>query len=215
MPGISPLIFILLAVTFFLSYKGFKDANFFNQLKFNIRAIEEGNYYRLFTAGFIHVDQQHLFFNALTLFFFGDQLLYDLGMLNFLFLYFSSLLMGNIVAFYYHRRNPYYSAVGASGAIMGVLYSSILIFPDMHFYLLLFPIPIPAYIFGIGYLIYTLFGMRRQSDGIGHTAHLGGAAGGVLCTLIFDPFIFQKSFYTFAIIVIITLCSAVILYRRQ
>ena len=215
MPGISPLIFALLAITFFLSFKGFKDSYFFNQFKFNIRAIEEGNYYRLLTAGFIHVDQQHLFFNALTLYFFGDQLLHDLGILNFLFLYFSSLLMGNIVAFYYHRKNPYYSAVGASGAIMGVIYSSILIFPDMHLYLLFFPIPIPAYLFGIGYLIYTLFGMRRQSDRIGHTAHLGGAVGGVLCTFVFDPFIVQKSLVTFALIVIITLCCAIVLYRKQ
>lgn len=214
MPGISPLIFILLAITFILSYKGFKNNYFFNQLKFNIRAIEEGNYYRLLSAGFIHVDQQHLFFNALTLYFFGDQLLNDLGALNFLFLYFSSLLMGNIVAFYYHKRNPYYSAVGASGAIMGVIYSSILIFPDMHLYLLIFPIPIPAYLFGLGYLVYTLFGMRRQSDGIGHTAHLGGAAGGVLCTFVFDPFIVQKSLFTFALIMIVTICSAIVLYRR-
>ncbi len=70
-----------------------------------------------------------------------------------------------------------------------------------------FPVPMPAYVFGVGYLIYTLFGIKSQNDGIGHTAHFGGAIGGVLCTLIFDPLVFEKSFYTLLLMIGVTVIA--------
>ena len=72
----------------------------------------------------------------------------------------------------------------------------------------------PAYIFGVGYLIYTLFGIRSQRDGIGHTAHFGGAIGGIMC-LVFDPFVFQKSLLTLGLLVIVTLVAGFILFRNK
>jgi membrane associated rhomboid family serine protease len=192
----SPLLFMLLLVLVLCSYNAFNNSTLFNRLKFNISAVKQGELYRLFTSGFIHVDNQHLFFNCLTLYFFGDSAIYGLGVFNFLLLYSVSLLSGNCFAYYFHRNQPYYSAVGASGAIMGVLYSTILMFPEMKLAFIFFPLPLPAVVFGAGYLIYTLFGMKRQEDNIGHTAHFGGALGGILCTLIFDPYVFEKSFET-------------------
>lgn len=214
MVGISPLVLGLLVLIFLMSSKGFKDPIFFNRLKFNVGAVENGEYYRLLSAGFIHVDQQHLLFNGLTLYFFGDNLIYGLGLTNTIVLYVVSLLVGNLSAFLYHRNNPYYSAVGASGAIMGVVYSSILIFPDMRLGFIFFPIPIPAYLFGIGYLVYTLFGIKRQQDGIGHTAHLGGAIGGVICTLFFDIDVLEKSGPTLLLMIGITCLAALVFFRR-
>ena len=215
MYGTPPLILILLAIIVLISYRAFKDPLLFNQLKFNVRAVQLGEYYRLLTAGFIHVDYNHLFFNGFTLFIFGGNALYGLGTVNFILLYMVSLLMGNGLAYYYHKSNPYYTAVGASGAIMGIVYSSILMFPEMKLAIIFFPIPFPAYVFGVGYLIYTLFGIKSQNDGIGHTAHFGGAIGGIICTLVFDPFVLEKSFYTLLLMVGITLVAGWFLFQRS
>lgn len=215
MVGTAPFILVLLAAIALISYRAIKDPLLFNRLKFNVSAVENGEYYRLLTAGFIHVDYNHLFFNGFTLFIFGGNVLYGLGTLNFILLYLISLLMGNGLAYYYHKKNPYYTAVGASGAIMGIVYSSILMFPEMELAFIFFPVPMPAYVFGVGYLIYTLFGIKSQNDGIGHTAHFGGAIGGIICTLVFDPFVFEKSFYTLVLMVIITLIAGYFLFRQS
>lgn len=215
MIGTAPFILILLAAIVLISYRAIKDPLLFNRLKFNVSAVENGEYYRLLTAGFIHVDYNHLFFNGFTLFIFGGNALYGLGTINFILLYLISLLMGNGLAYYYHKKNPYYTAVGASGAIMGIVYSSILMFPEMELAFIFFPVPMPAYIFGVGYLIYTLFGIKSQNDGIGHTAHFGGAIGGIICTLVFDPYVFEKSFYTLVLMVGITLVAGYFLFRQS
>ena len=215
MIGTAPFILILLAAIALISYRAIKDPLLFNRLKFNVSAVENGEFYRLLTAGFIHVDYNHLFFNGFTLFIFGGNALYGLGIVNFILLYLISLLMGNGLAYYYHKKNPYYTAVGASGAIMGIVYSSILMFPEMELAFIFFPVPMPAYVFGVGYLIYTLFGIKSQNDGIGHTAHFGGAIGGIICTLVFDPFVFEKSFYTLILMVGITLIAGYFLFRQS
>jgi membrane associated rhomboid family serine protease len=215
MVGTAPFILVFLAAIALISYRAIKDPLLFNRLKFNVSAVENGEYYRLLTAGFIHVDYNHLFFNGFTLFIFGGNVLYGLGTLNFILLYLISLLMGNGLAYYYHKKNPYYTAVGASGAIMGIVYSSILMFPEMELAFIFFPVPMPAYVFGVGYLIYTLFGIKSQNDGIGHTAHFGGAIGGIICTLVFDPFVFEKSFYTLVLMVVITLIAGYFLFRQS
>lgn len=215
MIGTPPFILMLLAGIALISYRAIKDPLLFNRLKFNVSAVENGEYYRLLTAGFIHVDYNHLFFNGFTLFIFGGNALYGLGTINFILLYLISLLMGNGLAYYYHKKNPYYTAVGASGAIIGIVYSSILMFPEMELAFIFFPVPMPAYIFGVGYLIYTLFGIKSQNDGIGHTAHFGGAIGGIICTLVFDPYVFEKSFYTLVLMMGITLVAGYFLFRKS
>ena len=90
----------------------------------------------------------------------------------------------------YHKDEPYYSAVGASGAVSGIVYSSILLFPDMQL-LLFFAIPIPGYVFGVGYLLYSIYGMKKQLGNVGHAAHLGGAIGGFALTLLLKPILFS------------------------
>ena len=90
-------------------------------------------------------------------------------------------------ALFFHKDEPFYSAVGASGAVTGILYAAILLQPDMKLGFFFIPIPLPAYVLGIGYLIYSIYGMKNRVGNIGHTAHFGGAVGGYLTTLLFMP----------------------------
>ena len=102
-------------------------------------------------------------------------------------IYLGSLIFGSLLTLYFHSNDYSYRAIGASGAVTGVLYSAILLQPNMDLYLFFIPIPIPAYIFGIGYLLYSIYGMKAKRDNIGHTAHFGGAIGGYLITLLKEP----------------------------
>ncbi len=177
-------VLLIIIVTVILSIKGFNDRLFFEKYKFNIRNIQNKEYIRMFSSGFLHVDYTHLFFNMFTLYMFSNILLDVFGVLYFV-IYFLSMFMGSLFTLYLHRNEPRYSAVGASGAVTGIVYAAIILHPQMSLYLFFIPIPIPAYIFGIGYLLFSLYGMAKLNDGIGHTAHFGGAFGGILSMFLF------------------------------
>jgi len=177
----------VIAANILVSLKGFKDYVFFERYKFNIGAIQGGQKDRMLTSGFLHVDGSHLLLNMFTLYFFADVVIQWLGPVKFLVIYLISLIAGSLLALSFHKKEPYYSAVGASGAVTGVLYAAILLQPDMRLALMFIPIPLPAYILGIGYLMYSIYGMKKRLGNIGHTAHFGGAVGGYIATLIFVP----------------------------
>lgn len=178
---------VIIAANVLVSLKGFNDTTFFERYKFGIGPIQSGQKERMLTSGFLHVDFAHLFFNLFTLYFFADVVINGFGPSKFLIIYFISLLAGSLLALFFHKDEPYYSAVGASGAVTGVLYAAILLQPDMDLFLMFIPIPIPAYVVGIGYLLYSIYGMKSRLGNIGHTAHFGGAIGGYLTTLLFMP----------------------------
>jgi membrane associated rhomboid family serine protease len=170
-----------------MSMKGFNEYAFLDKYKFQVGKILGGEKIRMFTSGFLHVDWLHLGFNMYALYLFGGIVAGILGNINFLIIYFGSLLAGNMYSLMYHKKEPYYSAVGASGAVSGILYSAILLYPDMTLMLFPLPIPIPAYVFGVGYLLYSIYGMKKQLGNIGHSAHLGGAMGGFLISILLFP----------------------------
>ncbi len=178
---------VIIAANVLVSLKGFNDTSFFDRYKFNIAAIKSGQKERTVTSGFLHVDLSHLFFNMFTLYFFADVVIQWFGPGKFIGIYFVSLIAGSLLAIFFHKNEPQYSAVGASGAVTGVLYAAILLQPDMQLGIMFIPIPVPAYIIGIGYLLYSIYGMRSRLGNIGHTAHFGGAIGGFAMTLIFMP----------------------------
>lgn len=180
-------IILLIISNVILSYIGFQNREFFEKYKFNIAAIKNGEYIRMLSSGFLHVDWIHLVFNMYALYLFGEVVLSSLGMFGFGFIYVVSLITGSLYSYIVHKNQLYYSAVGASGAVSGVLYSSILIYPDMELILFPIPIPLPAYVFGLGYMIYTMYGMKNNIGNIGHSAHLGGALSGFFITAIFAP----------------------------
>jgi membrane associated rhomboid family serine protease len=184
---------IIIAANVIISYKGFGDFGFFEKYKFNVGALRRGEQFRLFSSGFLHIDNAHLFFNMFSLYIFADIVIQDLGIYGYIIIYLGSLLLGNLLSLYFHKDEYYYSAVGASGAVMGVIYSAILLQPGMSLYLFFIPIPIPAYIFGIGYLLYSIYGMKNRVGNIGHDAHFGGAIGGYVITLILAFWLFKEN----------------------
>ena len=186
-------VIAIIVVNVLVSLKGFSDRLFLEKYKFQIGPILQGEKLRMLTSGFLHVDQGHLFFNMLTLYFFADQVIVHLGVTKFLIIYVASLLAGSTLALSFHKREPYYSAIGASGAVMGVLYAAIMLNPDMSLYMFFIPIPIPGYVFGVGYLLYSMYGMKTQLGNIGHSAHLGGAVGGFVLTLALYPQVFMQN----------------------
>ena len=192
MYGLNIVTIFLIAANVIITYKGLGDFNFFEKYKFNIGAIKRGEQIRMLGSGFLHVNTQHLLFNMITLYFFANAVLRNVGELKFLLIYFGSLLAGSFLSLYFHKDEYHYSAVGASGAVTGVLYSSILFDPDMSLYLFFIPIPIPAYVFGIAYLLYSIYGMKKQIGNIGHDAHFGGAIGGYVITLLLAPWLFKE-----------------------
>lgn len=177
----------IMAANALASFKGFNDTRFFERYKFGVGAIQAGQKDRMVTSGFLHVDLAHLFFNMFTLYFFADVVISWFGPGKFLILYFISLVAGSLLALFFHKKEPYYSAVGASGAVTGVLYAAILLEPGMRLGIMFIPIPLPAYVLGILYLLYSIYGMKTRMGNIGHTAHFGGAIGGYLTTLLFRP----------------------------
>lgn len=185
MYGIHYATLALIAANIVVSLKGFNDLAFFERYKFGIGAINAGQKERMLTSGFLHVDFTHLLFNMLTLYFFADVVIQGFGPTKFLGIYLISLLAGSLLALFFHKDEPFYSAVGASGAVTGILYAAILLHPTMNLYLMFIPIPIPAYVVGIGYLLYSIYGMKNRVGNIGHTAHFGGAIGGYVTTLLF------------------------------
>ena len=181
----SILIGIIVA-NVLVSYKGFNDLSFFRKYEFHVGSIRSGEQIRMLTSGFLHVDMMHLLFNMLTLYFFAPVVINHLGNFSFALIYIGSLVFGSLLTMVFHKNDYSYRAVGASGAVTGVLYSAILLQPDMMLGIF-FIIPMPAYLFGILYLLYSIYGMRAKNDNIGHTAHFGGAIGGYFITLIKEP----------------------------
>ncbi|WP_158979709.1 rhomboid family intramembrane serine protease [Cellulophaga sp. L1A9] len=182
----------IIAINVLVSIKGFNDTRFFDRYKFSVGAIKSGQKERMLTSGFLHVDFSHLFFNLFTLYFFAPVVIQWLGAVKFVIIYIISLLAGSLLSMVFHKNEDYYTAVGASGAVTGVLYAAILLQPTMQLGIMFIPIPIPAYVFGIGYLLYSIYGMKSRLGNIGHTAHFGGAIGGYVTTLLFLPGLFEK-----------------------
>jgi len=180
------LILIILA-NVAVSYIGFGDLAFFRKYEFHIGSIRAGEQYRMFSSAFLHADIGHLFFNMFTLYMFAPVVSEAFGSISLLIIYIGSLIFGSLLTLLFHKDDYSYRAIGASGAVTGILYSAILLQPQMGLYLFFIPIPIPAYIFGIGYLLYSIYGMKAKNDNIGHTAHFGGAIGGYVITIIKEP----------------------------
>jgi membrane associated rhomboid family serine protease len=179
---------IIIAANFLISYKGFNDRAFFEKYKFEVdKILIEKEYYRLITSGFLHVDWTHIIFNMISLFAFSELLEIHIGPIYFLIIYFGSLIAGDLLALFIHKNHGDYSSVGASGAVCGIIFASIALFPGLEIGFFILPISIPSWIYGLLYTAYSIYGIKSKRDNIGHEAHLGGALVGMLIAIFLYP----------------------------
>ena len=154
-------------------------------------------YGTLVSSGFVHADLAHLFFNCFTLWAFGFKLEREIGSEAFLALYFIGLFASDAGTWLSHRLDAEYRTLGASGAIMAVLFASIVYFPSASIFIMPIPVPIPAPVFAVVYLAYTFIASRRGKGRINHDAHLAGAIAGVAFVALADPATFQVAMHHF------------------
>ncbi|MFK7756606.1 MAG: rhomboid family intramembrane serine protease [Flavobacteriales bacterium] len=186
--GIGIITILLLASNILFSYRGFKDRVLFDQYCFHVDKILIGKeYVRMLSSGFLHGSWTHLIFNMATLYFFSDGLESTYGITVYLAIYFGSLIGGNLLALFVHKNHGDYTAVGASGAVTGLIFAAIALFPGMKLHPIFIPIGIPSWLFGIAYVLYSIYGIKSNRDNIGHEAHLGGGVVGVLIAVFFFP----------------------------
>lgn len=186
----NSILLIIIAATAIFSYYGLQNFQIFEKYKFNVGAIlRNKEYVRLISAGFLHADITHLLFNMLTLYFFGPIVLQVYGVIGFVVVYFGSIILGNLFSLYLYKNQSWYSAIGASGGVSGILFAAIAMDPHIGIYFFFIPIAIPGYLFGLAYFGYSVYSMLnpRANDNIGHAAHLGGAAFGLLYVIAMQP----------------------------
>ena len=183
----APATIAIIATNVILSIVAFGNMRLLDAMLFDIGRIRRNNeWHRAITSGFIHGDPAHLFVNMLSLFFIGPALESFLGTWVFLAFYMACLVAGSAWALMDHWRDPNYRALGASGAVSGIVAAFGLFAPFAI--LLVFFVPMPAILFAVLFIAYSAFASGgRVRDGIGHAAHLGGALMGVALVCLFWP----------------------------
>jgi membrane associated rhomboid family serine protease len=186
---------IIIALTAIISFIGFSNQEIFDRFKFNAYDVKHSNHwYRFFTYGFFHAGWLHLFVNMIVLYSFGGiveqyfQFLFPTKhVFYFVLLYTGGLILSVIPAFGKHNNDVFYNAVGASGAISAVVFSSIILYPTGKIFFFFIPVGIPSPVFGVLYLVYEAYMSKRAKDNIGHDAHFWGAVFGVIYTIALKP----------------------------
>lgn len=188
------VLLIIIVITCITSYIGLQKPDLFQKYKFEVLAIQrKKEYIRLLSAGFLHADFMHLFFNMYTLYIFAPIALMGFHVYGFLIIYFGSMILGNLFCLYHYRNVPFYSAIGASGGVSGILFAAVALAPNQIQIWF-----IPGFLFGAIYFGYSVYMMLNPSmnDNTGHAAHLGGAFFGlVYAVAVYPEFAMQNALY--------------------
>ncbi|MBO9880257.1 rhomboid family intramembrane serine protease [Xanthomonas sp. D-109] len=197
MPSATPVNLILIVLTVLVSWAAFNNRRLLDRLILWPPAIDRHKQYdRLVTYGFIHADFPHLLFNMVTLYFFGGPIevlmeRHTGNMLVYPLFYLSALVVSILPSYLKNQKNPNYMSLGASGAVSAVLFAFILMAPWTGIFFFFIPIPIPAILYAVFYVGYSIWMDRRGGDNVNHSAHLAGAAFGVMFLLIMEPSVLQ------------------------
>ncbi|MGO8926153.1 MAG: phosphate ABC transporter permease family protein [Limisphaerales bacterium] len=192
---------LLIVVTCVVSYAGFRDREVEEKCIFRPDSILAGKeYYRLVTSAFLHSGWSHLVWNMVGLYVFGRILEWSLGARDLLLIYFGSVIGGGLLSLYVHRHHDY-QAYGASGGVCGVIFAYLLLFPRAGIQLY-FALPIPGWLYAIGFMVGSFVAMKRAKDNIGHDAHLGGAIVGLLVAAALHPQAVRYNWIIFLLVLV-------------
>ena len=192
----SPVSLVIFALTVVLSVISFKNPKVRERcilrpyLMFRNR-----EYYRLITSGFVHADGWHLAFNMITFYFFGFPLEEYIGSVKFFLLYFLDLLLSDFGSAFKHRKDANYATLGASGAVLAVMFAYIVYAPTAM--ILLFVVPMPGWVYAIGFLAYSYWqSSQNRGSPINHDAHISGALTGIAFVGLTDPYALQRAVHS-------------------
>lgn len=207
-PGIIGILLIIANIAF--SYKGFTNNLFYESYALEVdKILVYKDYKRLITSCFLHANWMHLIFNMFALFIFSGTVENALGELPFLIIYFASMLGGGALELLVHKNHGEYGSVGASGAVFGIMFAAIALFPGMSIGFFFLPIYIPAWIYGLLFVGFSIYGIKSKRGYSAYEAHLGGALTGMIVAILFEPSALIHNYIT---ILIITIPAVVFIY---
>jgi len=180
---------LIIVVTAVVSLAAWQRPALLDALIYHGPSVSRGQWWRLVTHGFIHGDGAHLLFNMITLYFFGrlieGALVPRIGIAGFVLFYLAGIVLAILPSHLRHGRDPRYRSLGASGAVSAVLFAFILLKPWAMLFVMF--VPLPAIVFAVLYVGYSIWADRRGRDNVNHSAHLWGAAWGVGFLLALEP----------------------------
>ena len=206
---------VLIGIICLISYIAFRNRRLLDLFMFKSnRIIEYKEYHRIISSAFIHSNIPHLVFNCYSLYSFVSLIEYIYGGSFFLIIFLSSVIGGALLSLIIHRNHEY-SALGASGGVCGIIFSSIFLIPNSSIGMFFIPLAIPSYVYAILFLGISIYGIRTNHDNIGHDAHLGGAIIGLLVTTVLKPDIVKQNMYLYATVICISVMFFYYLYTTK
>lgn len=183
---------IIIILTSLITLRAFKDNDVMSKIIFHAPSVKQGDWHRLFTYGVAHADYTHLLFNMFTLYFFGIEIERVFksvfgetsGSIYFILLYISALLISITPTYFRNKDNPTYYSLGASGAVSAIIFAYVLINPMNYMGILFIPIMLPAFIFGLIFILISVSLEKKQAGGINHSAHIAGGIYGIIFLMV-------------------------------
>jgi membrane associated rhomboid family serine protease len=187
--SIMMMTLTIVIATVAVTIVAFRNHRIFTALMMDVEAVlgQRGEWWRIITSGLIHADYPHLMMNMLSLFLFGRWIEHAMGSWRFALIYIFGIVIGSFASLIVHRNNPSYRAVGASGGVTAIVGAATMLAPDAMMAVFPLPIPMPAWVVGCAFVVFSIVGSRWGGDNIGHEAHLGGTFAGISLTAAFFP----------------------------
>ncbi len=186
--GSTIITYLIIAFTAIASFIAFRDNIIFEKYLFSVEGIlKKYEFHRTISSAFIHADMGHLLFNMFSFYAFASSIEIVYGPPALMLIFLTGALAGSLLSLLLHRNDPGYRAVGASGAVCGVIFASIFLLPGGSIIIFPLPLPIPAWLYAIIFILASIYGIGKNIGNIGHDAHLGGALAGIAAAYFIFP----------------------------